>query len=187
MEGADDRRKGGDVWELQVHGELHLSIRPEEGLLPSSVNYSNQLQLCATYNSQGTFKKMCLSFYVNIYYCYYYIRYFLYLHFKYYPLSPPPNRLYYPTSPCFYEGVPPATYLIPPPSPGILQHSGIEPSKGLSSCWCPIRPSSATYAAVAMGSLHVYSLVGGLIPGESRVSGWLILLFFLWVRKPLLT
>jgi hypothetical protein len=32
------------------------------------------------------------------------------------------------------------------------------------------------------GSLHVYSLVGGLNPGS---SGWLMLLFFLWGSKPL--
>ena len=30
-------------------------------------------------------------------------------------------------------------------------------------------------------SLHVYSLVVGLIPESSEGSGWLILLFFLWV------
>jgi hypothetical protein len=34
-------------------------------------------------------------------------------------------------------------------------------------------------------SLHVYSLVGGLVPGSSEGSGWLILLFFLWGCKPL--
>jgi hypothetical protein len=33
------------------------------------------------------------------------------------------------------------------------------------------------------GSPHVYSLVGGLLPGSSGKSGWLILLFFLWVYK----
>jgi hypothetical protein len=31
----------------------------------------------------------------------------------------------------------------------------------------------------------VYSLAGGLVPGSSRGSGWLILLFFLWGGKPL--
>jgi hypothetical protein len=35
------------------------------------------------------------------------------------------------------------------------------------------------------GSLLEYSMVGGLVPANSRVSGWLILLFFLWVCKPL--
>ena len=35
------------------------------------------------------------------------------------------------------------------------------------------------------GSLHVYSLVGGLIPGSSGGIGWYILLFLLWGCKPL--
>ena len=35
------------------------------------------------------------------------------------------------------------------------------------------------------GSLHVYSLIGGLVPGSSGVYGWLIMLFFLWGCKPL--
>ena len=35
------------------------------------------------------------------------------------------------------------------------------------------------------GSLHVYSLVGGLVPGSSSEYGWLILLFFLWGCNPL--
>jgi hypothetical protein len=34
-------------------------------------------------------------------------------------------------------------------------------------------------------SLHVYSLIGGLVPGSSRVSGWFILLFLLWGCNPL--
>jgi hypothetical protein len=33
------------------------------------------------------------------------------------------------------------------------------------------------------GSLHVYSLVCGLVPGDSGGSDWLILLFFLWGCK----
>jgi hypothetical protein len=32
-------------------------------------------------------------------------------------------------------------------------------------------------------SLHVYSLVGDLVPGSSGESGWWILLFFLWACK----
>ena len=35
------------------------------------------------------------------------------------------------------------------------------------------------------GSPHVYSLGGGLVPGISAGSVWLILLFFLWGCKPL--
>jgi hypothetical protein len=34
-------------------------------------------------------------------------------------------------------------------------------------------------------SLHVYSLVGVLVPGSSAGNGLLILLFFLWGCKPL--
>jgi hypothetical protein len=30
------------------------------------------------------------------------------------------------------------------------------------------------------GSLHVYSLVGGLVPWSLRGTGWFILLFILW-------
>jgi hypothetical protein len=49
-------------------------------------------------------------------------------------------------------------------------------TKGLSSNWCPIRPSSATYGTGA---------IGGLFPGSSGKPGWLMLLFFLWGYKPL--
>jgi hypothetical protein len=35
------------------------------------------------------------------------------------------------------------------------------------------------------GSLHVYSLVGGLVPGSCWGTGWFILLFLLWGCKPL--
>jgi hypothetical protein len=58
-------------------------------------------------------------------------------------------------------------------------------TKVLSSHWCLTRPSSATYASGAMGSLHVYSLVGGLVPGSSWSTDWFILLFLLWGWKPL--
>jgi hypothetical protein len=34
-------------------------------------------------------------------------------------------------------------------------------------------------------SLHVYSLVDGLIPGSSVGTGWFILLFLLWGCKSL--
>ena len=33
-------------------------------------------------------------------------------------------------------------------------------------------------------SFHVYSLVGGLVPGRSRASDWLMFLFFVWGCKP---
>jgi hypothetical protein len=37
----------------------------------------------------------------------------------------------------------------------------------------------------SLESLHVYSLVGGLVPGSSGDTGWFILLFLLWGCKPL--
>jgi hypothetical protein len=57
---------------------------------------------------------------------------------------------------------------IPLPCPGIPLHWGIEPhrDKGFSSHWWPTRPSSATYAAGAMGP-SMCSLVGGLVSGRS--------------------
>jgi hypothetical protein len=32
-------------------------------------------------------------------------------------------------------------------------------------------------------SLHVYSLIGGLVPGNSGGTGWFILFFLLWGCK----
>jgi hypothetical protein len=48
------------------------------------------------------------------------------------------------------------------------------PWKGLSSHWCPTRPSSATYAAGGHKSYHLYSLAGGLVPGCSEGPVWLV-------------
>jgi hypothetical protein len=67
-------------------------------------------------------------------------------------------------SPCFFEGAPPPTHSclssIAFPYTGA---SSLHKTKGLSSRWCLTRPSSATYEA---GPLHVYYLVGGLVPGS---------------------
>ena len=77
------------------------------------------------------------------------IGYFFYLNFKCYPLSwfliqnPPITT----PSPC----LPIHPVLLP--GPGISLHWGIEPSQdqGPLPHWCLTRPSSATYAAGAMG------------------------------------
>jgi hypothetical protein len=79
------------------------------------------------------------------------IGYFLYLHFNCYPLSQfslckPPSH---PSSSYFYEGAHSPALAFP--YTGALS---LHRTKGLSS-------------------LHVYSLVGGLIPGSSGGSGWL--------------
>ena len=77
-------------------------------------------------------------------------------------------------SPFFYEGVPPPTYFCFPtlafPYTGALS---LHWTKGLSSHWCPTRPSSATYTAGAMSPFHVYSLVGELVLESSR-RVWLV-------------
>jgi hypothetical protein len=52
----------------------------------------------------------------------------------------------------------------------------------------PLRANKATLCYMCSwshGSLHVYSLVGGLVPGSSGDTGWFILLFLLWNCKPL--
>jgi hypothetical protein len=65
--------------------------------------------------------------------------------------------------------------------PGIPLHWGIEPWPLL------LMPDNATLCYIcgwSHGSLHVYSLVGDLVPGSSGRSGCLIL-FFLWGFKSL--
>jgi hypothetical protein len=86
------------------------------------------------------------------------------------PSFPSTSRLSPPPSPCLYEGAP------PPFHPLLSQQPSGSLSwiiKGLFSQWCQIRQSSATYPAGAMGPPHVYSLVGGLVPGSSGdTGGW---------------
>jgi hypothetical protein len=94
--------------------------------------------------------------------------------------------LSHPPSPCFYNSVPPSTHQLPPPHPHIPLHWGIKPSQGQGPL-LPLMPDKAILCYICSwshGSLHVYSLVGGLVPGSSGRSGWLILLFFLWVANP---
>jgi hypothetical protein len=87
--------------------------------------------------------------------------------------------------PCFYEGVPPPTHL--PIHPCIPQHRGIELSQDQGPLLPLMLDKAILYYICAWSheSLHVYSLVGGLVPGNSGGSGWLTLLFFLWACKPL--
>ena len=70
---------------------------------------------------------------------------------------------------------------------GIPLHWGIEPSQDQGPL-LPFMPNKAILCYIfgwSHGSLHVYSLVGGLVPRSFRGSNWLILLFFLWGCKPL--
>jgi hypothetical protein len=94
-----------------------------------------------------------------------------------YPLAPPSY---------FYDGA-------PPPTPShltalALTNAGawsLHRIKGFPSHLIPDKAILCYICGWSHGYLHVYSLVGGLVPGRSGGSGWLILLFFLWGCKPL--
>jgi hypothetical protein len=70
-----------------------------------------------------------------------------------FPGFPSANLLSHPPSPCFYEVAPPTPnrsnfHFNPLPFP-YTGASSLHRTKGLSSHWCQIRPSSAAYVAVA--------------------------------------
>jgi hypothetical protein len=110
---------------------------------------------------------------------YFFIVYFIYLHFKCYPLfpvsllqTPPPIYL-------LLCGCSPLTHLLPPHCPGIPLHWGIEPSKD-QELLLPLLPYRAILCYICSwsnGSLHV-SLIGCLVPASSGGSVWLVLWFF---------
>jgi len=70
----------------------------------------------------------------------------------------------------------------PLPTPSCLPtlaflHTGacsLHRNKGLSPHWWHTRPFLCYKSCWSHGSLHVYSLVGGLVPGSSGTSAWLI-------------
>ena len=85
---------------------------------------------------------------------FFFIGYFIYLHFKCYPLSllPSRNLLFHLPSLCFYEDAPhPAHSFFPTLAFAYTGASGLPRTKDFSSHWCWTRPSSATYDAIAMG------------------------------------
>jgi hypothetical protein len=72
-----------------------------------------------------------------------------------------------------------------PPHPGISQQWDILPSQDQGPL-LPLTPNRDIFCYIylwSQGSLHVYSLVGGLVFASSWESDWLILLFFLWHCK----
>jgi len=86
----------------------------------------------------------------------------------------------------------PASVRILPPThssphhPGITLHWGIKPSQD-QRLLLLLMPDNAILYYIHCWSheaLQVNSLVGGLVPGSSGESSWLILLFFLWVANP---
>ena len=88
--------------------------------------------------------------------------------------------------PCFYEGAPSPTQQLQTHHPSIPLHWRIEPSQyQVPPVSLMLNKAILCYiCSLSHGSLHVYSLIGGLVPGSSGSSGWLIL-FLLWGAKPL--
>ena len=103
-----------------------------------------------------------------------------------FPGFPSKNPLSHPPSPCFYEGTP------PPPTHSCftdlasLFTGASEPSKDQGPLLSLIfnKAILCYLCGWSHGSLYVYSLVGGLVPGSSEGSGWLILLFLFWHCYP---
>jgi hypothetical protein len=85
-------------------------------------------------------------------------------------IFPSGNLLSHPPFPCFCEGTPyPFTYPLPPHRPGIPLYWGIDQGPLF-----PLMPDKAIFYYIqgwSNGSLNVYPLVGGLVPGSSGV-GW---------------
>jgi hypothetical protein len=84
-----------------------------------------------------------------------------------FPGFPSENPVSHPLSPCSL------THPLPLPCPGIPLHWGIEPSQDQGPL-LPLMTVEAIHCYIcgwSHGSLHVYSLVDGLVPGNSeRVS-----------------
>ena len=79
---------------------------------------------------------------------------FLYLHFKCYPFSQsPPQTLSHPHLPASMRMFPhpPTQSHLPALAFPFSRASSLHRTKGLSSHWCPTKPSSATYTAGDMG------------------------------------
>ena len=119
-----------------------------------------------------------------------FIGYFLYLNFKSYPFSqfPPENHLSNPPPPVSMGVSPtlPTHSCLPTLTFSYTGVSSLHRTKGLSSLFVQ-QGHPLLHMLLEPWSLHVYSLVGGLIPGTrgGGVSSWCLLLFFLWGCKPI--
>ena len=114
----------------------------------------------------------------------FFIGYFMYLNFKWYTSSQVSLCKLPSPMPLLLWGCSPPTHALPHYIP---LHWGIKPSQDQGPL-LPLMSDKAILCYICSwshGSLQVSSLVGGLFPGSSGGSGWLILLFFLWGCKPL--
>ena len=134
-----------------------------------------------------------LSFHLFVYFSlFFFIEYFMYLHFICYPLSQFSLRNLCLTSalPLFlWGGLPslPPTPTSPPWHSPIPEPWGIKPlqDQGLLLLLMPDNAILYYICSWSPGTLLVFCLVGDLVPWSSGGSGWLILSFFLWGCKPL--
>jgi hypothetical protein len=96
-----------------------------------------------------------------------------------FPGFPSENPLSHLPSPCS------PTYPLPLTCPGIPLHCGIEPSQDQWPLLLLMSNKAILCYICSWGhrSLHVYSLVGDLVPGSSGGARWLILLFLIWGCK----
>jgi hypothetical protein len=100
---------------------------------------------------------------------------------KCYPLSwfPwPRNPLPYPTPPTSVRVFPhPSSHLLPPPCLCIPLLWDIEPSQDQGPLFTLMSDKAILcyICGWSHGSLHVYPLVGGLVPGSTGGTGWFIL------------
>jgi hypothetical protein len=93
-----------------------------------------------------------------------------------FPVPPPGNSLSHPASLGFYEGAPTPINPFLLPSPGIPLNWGINPRKD-DGPLLPLIPDKSIFCYICswnLGPLHVYSLVGVLVPGSSARGGGLV-------------
>jgi hypothetical protein len=102
-------------------------------------------------------------------------------------IFPSTNPLSLFPTPCLNEGAPPPTYPLQPQCPRIPLYWIIKPPQDQGPL-LPLIPNKTILCSICSwshGFLHVYSVVGGSVPGGFWVFGWLTLLLFLWGCKPL--
>ena len=116
---------------------------------------------------------------LSLLYCFFFfelhffIGYLIYLHFKCYPLRgfSPGKPLSFPCYPSLYEGAPPLTHALLPHHTAIPLHWEIELSQDQGPpLLLMLNKAVLCYiCSWSHGSFHVYSLLGGLVPGSSIV------------------
>ena len=103
-----------------------------------------------------------------------------------FPFSPLQTSYLIPLPPASVRELPNPP-ILPPYCSNFFLRNGIKPSQNLVPP-LPLMLDKAHHCQICSwshGSLHVYSLVGVLVPVSSAVSIWLISLLFLWGCKPL--